>query len=112
MSCAVVFGGVGFIGSFFARFLLDQKVVSKVYLYDLEALSQKPSSFRRGLVTSCDKLQVVVGDVRRPIDWVPGEPVELIANFAAVHREPGHEDFEYYETNLLGAEKSAPGQRR
>ena len=27
-----------------------------------------------------------------------------MANFAAVHREPGHEDSEYYETNLLGAE--------
>ncbi|TRZ67277.1 MAG: hypothetical protein D4R98_04450 [Comamonadaceae bacterium] len=28
----------------------------------------------------------------------------LVANFAAVHREPGHEDWEYYETNLYGAE--------
>jgi nucleoside-diphosphate-sugar epimerase len=27
----------------------------------------------------------------------------LVANFAAVHREPGHEDGEYYTTNLLGA---------
>src|SRR5690606_31892986 len=46
----------------------------------------------------------VAGDVRRPIDWFPEEKVDLIANFAAVHREPGHEDYEYYETNLLGAE--------
>ena len=30
--------------------------------------------------------------------------VGLIANFAAVHREPGHEDYEYFECNLLGAE--------
>ena len=28
----------------------------------------------------------------------------LVANFAAVHREPGHEDWEYFETNLYGAE--------
>lgn len=33
----------------------------------------------------------------------PAEKVNLVANFAAVHREPGHEDHEYYETNLLGA---------
>lgn len=26
------------------------------------------------------------------------------ANFAAVHREPGHDDYEYYQSNLLGAE--------
>jgi GlcNAc-P-P-Und epimerase len=29
--------------------------------------------------------------------------VQLIANFAAVHREPGHEHSEYFETNLRGA---------
>ncbi|SDK05435.1 NAD-dependent epimerase/dehydratase family protein [Pseudomonas indica] len=104
MNCAVVFGGAGFVGSFWARFLLDQKIVNKVYLYDLESAGQKSSAFRRALITSCSKLQVVIGDVRRSIDWVPEEPVELIANFAAIHREPGHEDFEYYETNLLGAE--------
>lgn len=46
----------------------------------------------------------VSGDVRRPVTWRPDESVSLIANFAAVHREPGHEGHEYYETNLLGAE--------
>lgn len=104
MHSAVIYGGVGFIGSFFARFLVEQKIVEKVYLIDTEPLNRKVSSFRRALVSSSDKLEVVIADVRQPIDWVPAEPVELIANFAAVHREPGHEDFEYYETNLLGAE--------
>lgn len=104
MRCAVIYGGTGFIGSFFARFLLDQKAVDKVYLVDAEPLEAKVSAFRRALVASNDKLEVVIADVRQPIDWIPAEPVELIANFAAVHREPGHEDFEYYETNLLGAE--------
>jgi nucleoside-diphosphate-sugar epimerase len=49
-------------------------------------------------------LTFVQGDVREPISWHPEESVHLIANFAAVHREPGHEDLEYYQTNLLGAE--------
>lgn len=30
--------------------------------------------------------------------------MDLIANFAAIHREPGHELHEYYETNLPGAD--------
>ena len=28
----------------------------------------------------------------------------MIFNFAAVHRTPGHEDHEYFETNIRGAE--------
>lgn len=101
---AVIFGGNGFIGSFFARFLLDEKNFDKVYVFDREALEQKSSSFRRQFLSGSSKIEVVVGDVRNPIEWMPAEPVDLVANFAAVHREPGHEDFEYYETNLLGAE--------
>lgn len=104
MRCAVIFGGTGFIGVFFARFLLDQGVVDKVYLFDSETMDRKTSLFRRTLVASCSQLEVVTGDVRQHIDWAPAEPVELTVNFAAVHREPGHEDFEYYQTNLLGAE--------
>jgi nucleoside-diphosphate-sugar epimerase len=102
--CAVVFGGTGFIGMFFARFLLDQDIVGKVYLYDIEPADRKVSGFRRTLMASAPGLIFVQGDVRKPISWHPEESVQLIANFAAVHREPGHEDFEYYQTNLLGAE--------
>lgn len=104
MRCAVIFGGSGFIGSFFSRLLIDQGLFDKVYLVDTVSLDKKESVFRRSLIVSCSKIVFVCVDVRRPIDWLPAESVELIANFAAVHREPGHEDFEYYETNLLGAE--------
>ena len=104
MSAAVIFGGTGFIGSFFAMFLLDRKIVDKVYLLDSEYIDKKVSGFRRLSISTNESIQEVNCDVRQPVDWVPAEPVELIANFAAVHREPGHEDFEYYETNLLGAQ--------
>lgn len=102
--CAVIFGGAGFIGNFFACHLVETGYVSKVYLFDHEPVSTKFSSFRRQLITSTGHVQEVSGDVRQSIDWTPEETVTLIANFAAVHREPGHEDHEYYETNLLGAE--------
>ena len=30
--------------------------------------------------------------------------IDLIINLAAIHREPGHQPYEYYDTNILGAE--------
>ncbi|MCG8496287.1 MAG: NAD(P)-dependent oxidoreductase [Enterobacterales bacterium] len=104
MKCAVIFGGTGFIGSFFARFLLEESIYEKVYLFDHEPISGKPFVYRKGMLSGMNGVVEVVGDVRALIDWFPEEPVGLVANFAAVHREPGHEDYEYYETNLLGAE--------
>lgn len=104
MNCAVIFGGSGFIGVFFAKQILAQGGYDKVYLFDKEQVANKPFPYRAKLVREASEVVEVNGDVRKVIDWVPEEKVELIANFAAVHREPGHEDFEYYETNLLGAE--------
>ncbi len=44
-------------------------------------------------------------DVRQPLDSTElPRQVDLIVNLAAVHREPGHNPQEYYETNLPGAE--------
>lgn len=104
MSCAVIFGGTGFIGSFFARMLLEEKGYQKVYLVDIEAPADKQSAFRRQLISSDPRMAFVSLDVRQHISWLPKESIDLIANFAAVHREPGHEDHEYYDTNLRGAE--------
>ena len=44
-------------------------------------------------------------DIRKPIENLPFTPTEddVIFNFAAVHRTPGHEDHEYFETNICGA---------
>lgn len=104
MTTATIFGGTGFIGVFFAKYLLDHAGFTKVYLYDKEPIADKPFPYRIQQVESEPRIEQVIGDVRQPITWQPDEPVALIANFAAVHREPGHEDVEYYETNLLGAE--------
>ena len=104
MTCAVIFGGNGFIGTFFARYLVEQEGFEKIYLYDSEAMSSKASKYRQNMLTTFSNIVFVEGDVRTPIEWVPIESVTLIANFAAVHREPGHEGYEYYQCNLLGAE--------
>lgn len=102
--CAVIFGGTGFIGSFFAHHLLTRNIVSRVYLFDLDSISDKPFPIRNELLSDLPNLTYIQGDVRNAIEWVPEEPVDLIANFAAIHREPGHADSEYFDTNIKGAE--------
>ncbi|MBW3503737.1 NAD(P)-dependent oxidoreductase [Pseudomonas sp. NKUCC02_KPG] len=104
MTCAVIFGGTGFIGTFLAETLLKTKGFTKVYLYDKEPLDKKSSTYRKSLIQTLNEVEIITGDVRQTILWQPSEKVTLIANLAAVHREPGHKDIEYYETNLLGAE--------
>ena len=104
MKCAVIFGGSGFIGVTFAKSLLEKGELDKIYLYDIEQVASKAFTYRTRLVMGDDRIVEVNGDVRQAITWQPTETVALVANFAAIHREPGHEDFEYYETNLLGAE--------
>lgn len=104
MNCSVLFGGTGFIGVFFAKFILEQGFSDKVYLLDNEPLSKKSSSHRKKLIEQDSRIEYRYADVRNAIDWQPAEKVVLIANFAAIHREPGHRRFEYFETNLLGAE--------
>lgn len=94
----VIFGGAGFIGSHFARHLIQQGMVRRIILADIAPLR---ADFD---LTDMNIVHANV-DVRTPPQtWnLPGK-VDLIANFAAVHREPGHELSEYYETNLPGAE--------
>ncbi|PWB27735.1 NAD-dependent epimerase/dehydratase [Stenotrophomonas sp. SPM] len=101
---AVIFGGSGFIGVWFADMLIREQGYTKVYLADLERVDDKPHPFRVRLAgVHGSALQFVSVDVRNSIEWRPLESVSLVANFAAVHREPGHEDSEYFETNIHGA---------
>ncbi len=94
----VVFGGTGFIGSHFARFLIQHDLADEVYLADI---AEPRSDFS----WDSNKIHFVEIDVRNPIESakLPENP-DLIVNLAAVHREPGHEPHEYFETNIRGAE--------
>ncbi len=104
MKSCIIFGGSGFIGTFFAQHLIDQHHFSKVYIYDIEEIPYNKSSFRRGIIDNYPEIIQIHGDVRETIEWLPSEEIDLIANFAAVHREPGHEEYEYFECNIKGAE--------
>ena len=104
MESVVIFGGTGFIGTFFAKLLLQNNQIKKIYIYDIEPLADKKNKLFNNRLIQDSRLTFIEGDVRNSISWLPPEKISLIANFAAVHREPGHDAYEYYETNLLGAE--------
>lgn len=102
---AVLFGGTGFIGVHYARHLLESNPEARVLLCDLQPLDEIRFAPALIAVLKSGRCKVRELDVREPIpeDLVSG-PVDLIANFAAIHREPGHDLREYWQTNILGAE--------
>lgn len=104
MKSVVIFGGTGFIGCSFATSIIDRKIADKVYLLDIKPVGERWVSESFSDAFSNGDIVYQYCDVRKPIQFEIEGSVVFIANFAAVHREPGHEDFEYFETNLLGAE--------
>ncbi len=89
---AVVFGGAGFIGTRLTSTLVEDGSYSRVIAADIKPAARPVSG-----------VDYIVCDVREPIS-LPGELPGLdIYNLAAVHTTPGHEDWEYFWTNVLGA---------
>lgn len=87
---ALLLGGDGYVGRYLQRAsrLIDDPVSADL----------RPSS-----------PEVRFCDVRRPLVETLGEldPPDWIVLLAAVHREPGHEPREYYDTNIAGARNVA-----
>jgi nucleoside-diphosphate-sugar epimerase len=100
---AVLFGGGGFIGSYLAVELLKNNLVEEVLLADI---SFQEDQWPRDLhqLRSEGRVATATFDVRRKEDfsYLRVKP-ELIVNLAAIHREPGHAEHEYYDTNIPGA---------
>lgn len=88
---AIVLGGSGFIGTHLTRQLVRDG-------YRVTILDLRPPS-----VTD-PAIRYQPADVRRSLlDLGLPDAPDLVVNAAAVHREPGHEEHEYYETNVDGA---------
>ncbi len=95
---AIIFGGSGYIGCNLLRILLNQDLFSKYKVCDIKPLKGFEND------SSVSYLPI---DVRKPIDInISGIDTRnsWIFNFAAVHREPGHQYKEYFDTNIPGAE--------
>jgi len=88
----LIFGGSGFIGSHMVRHLMS-KGFREIVIADIADNTNTkylPVSYKK-----CDVRN------RIPTDLASG-PVHVI-NLAAIHRTPGHEDNEYFDTNVNGA---------
>ncbi len=101
----ILFGGNGFIGSHFANYLLERRIVDEIIIADINPV--KPDLWPKTLqqTFSAGKIKYIKLDVRQPLIHpdLPAQ-VDLIVNLAAVHREPGHKPEEYFATNIPGAE--------
>lgn len=100
--CCVIFGGAGFVGLIFAKFLLDCREFVKIYVADIVNPAEVDNQYKRDILAD-PRIVFLQCDVRQSIKLSLIEDVELICNFAAIHREPGHSHHEYYETNISGA---------
>lgn len=86
-------GGSGFIGTHLTDLL--KEVYPNCSVYNLDIVENNQNG----------KVTYIPCDVRKPINLnVPVTEDDIIFNFAAVHRTPGHPDHAYFETNILGAE--------
>lgn len=102
---AVIFGGNGFIGSFLCQFLLDNCIVDSIIVIDIQTISEKKSKLRSNIMQRYHKnISYMFGDVRSAIDIPFDGVIKYVFNLAAIHREPGHNNVEYFQTNILGAE--------
>lgn len=105
----IITGGTGFIGTHLANLIAETHPEAKIYNLDivepgtpLPTVKNYKPALKEG---ERHRAQFVYCDVRKPIE-VPFEvtPEDVIFNFAAVHRTPGHPDYEYFETNIHGTE--------
>ena len=94
---AIIFGGSGYIGRNMLAFFLKDNIFSKYIICDLNEIN----GYENEPIVHFFNL-----DVRNPIllaiDNVDVK-ISWIFNFAAIHREPGHEYKEYFDTNIPGA---------
>ena len=99
-----IYGGAGFIGQHLASSILSRTEDDSVTLLDL--LSQAEQGCKAPLEPFMEngRLSAVKADVRDYSQLeATSDAFDVMVNLAAVHREPGHEKEEYFETNVSGA---------
>jgi len=95
MSTCVIFGGSGYFGTYFSKFFLENNIFNHVIICDLKA--PKKLLTEKETYINCDVRERICGEL---LNLKP----KWIFNLAAICREPGHKDYEFFETNIKGAE--------
>jgi len=95
----LIFGGAGFIGTHLQKYIKAHHGNEEVVLsYDIK---KKVSD------------NFIFCDVRKEINIVIDDAEHaVIYNLAAIHTTPGHEDHEYFEANIFGAQNICNFARR
>ncbi len=94
---AIIFGGSGYIGTNMILFFLKKQIFDRYIVCDIQ-----PPEEHMGK----DEVSYIEVDIRNPIKFkIEAVNVDSswIFNFAAIHREPGHQEREYFDTNVPGA---------
>lgn len=101
----IIFGGSGFIGTHLIHLLKAECVKANDKIYDLDIVMPGEEGVVPGIVEKNEGVEYIRLDVRKPFDFkfTPTQD-DIIFNLAAVHRTPGHANYEYFETNIRGAE--------
>lgn len=101
----IIFGGSGFIGTHLIHMLKAGCIKQDDKIYDLDIVMPGEEGVVPGVVEKNDGVEYIRLDVRKPFDFdFTPTSSDVVFNLAAVHRTPGHEDKEYFETNIRGAE--------
>jgi nucleoside-diphosphate-sugar epimerase len=89
----LIFGGEGFIGKQLAKYLTKELNIPQENIYSFDIKASTASSNYTHLDVR-EKINLPISNIQNSI----------IFNLAAVHTTPGHPDYDYFETNILGAE--------
>lgn len=92
----LITGASGFVGTRLVRRLVESGRFAFVRATDVLPPRER-----------IDGVEYGTWDVREPAPTELANGVSTIVNLAAVHRTPGHEPHEYYDTNVLGAVNTA-----
>ncbi len=101
----LIFGGTGFIATHLINLLKAEVVNDGDHIYALDIVMPGEEGVVPGVVEEIEGVDYIRCDVRQGIQLnINTTEDDIIFNLAAVHRTPGHEDYEYFETNIRGAE--------
>lgn len=94
---AIIFGGAGYIGRNMLSIFIKENVFSEYIVCDIKNLAgfEHESKVLFKDIDVRQKINLELSDIDENGSW--------IFNFAAIHREPGHEYKEYFDTNTPGA---------